>query len=121
MVGDARADREQFGTLDAEGDALPQRIDLAQHRGGRRRVGGDPAEQAIELVEARRRQLVKEGDMRREMIAFGREMRGAQRVEKTPVRRAHRRGRDDGRGARGPVGGWEEERVGKEWFSTGRY
>src|SRR3546814_1668713 len=49
MVGDARADREQFGTIDAEGDALPQRIDLAQHRRGRRRVGGRSEEHTSEL------------------------------------------------------------------------
>src|SRR3546814_20681729 len=55
--------------------------------------------------------------MRREMIAFGREMRGAQRVEKTLVRRAHRRGRDDGRGARGPVGRGKARAIcfGKGW------
>src|SRR3546814_5611064 len=38
------------------------------------------------------------------MIAFGREVRGAKRVEMALVRRAHRRGRDDGHGASGPVG-----------------
>src|SRR3546814_14385013 len=55
--------------------------DLPFDRRPLRRVGGDPAKQAIELVEARRRQLVKERDMRRKVIAFGREVRGAQRSE----------------------------------------
>ena len=47
---------------------------------------------------------MEERDMRREMIAFGREMRDAERVEEALVCRTHRSGEDDGRGASVPGG-----------------
>src|SRR3546814_10729130 len=58
----------------------------------------------LELGARRRRQLMKERDMRGEIVTFGRKMRGAQCVEMALVRRTHRSSDDDGRGARGAVG-----------------
>ena len=104
MIGDALADLDQVGTVDAEGYAAAKRIDVSQTCGRRRHVGGNAADQPVEFIDARRRQLVEQGDVRREMIALGREMRGAQIIEMKLVRRTHRRGHDDGHGASGPDG-----------------
>ena len=98
---DLRADREQIGTVYAKGDAGAQRIDVAERSRRRRRVGGDTANQPVELAQARRWQLMKQCDVGAKLIAFGREMRGTQRVEVALVRRTHRRGHDDGCGASG--------------------
>src|SRR3546814_20342929 len=57
----------------------------------------------LELGARRRRQLMKERDMRGERVTFGRKMRGAQCVEMALVRRTHRSSDDDGRGASGAV------------------
>ena len=101
MVGDMFADREQIGTVYAKGDAGAQRINVAERSRRRRRVGGDTANQPVELAQARRWQLMKQCDVGAKLIAFGREMRGTQRVEVALVRRTHRRGHDDGCGASG--------------------
>ena len=81
MIGNACANAEQRGAVDPEGGAATKRVDLADPRCRRRRVGRNCTHQPVKLVEARRRKLMKERDMRGEMVAVGREMRSAEDVE----------------------------------------
>lgn len=98
-ISDARPDRDQVRAVDPKRNPAPERINSRHGGARRRRIGGDGAEQSRKFLEQRRRQMMEQRDMRREVIAFGREMRAAQRIEVALIGRAHRSSDDDGRGA----------------------
>lgn len=104
MIGNVGTRRQQLAADDTEGRAAAQRINFAHFGQRRGRVGGYRPHQIFEFLERGRRQLVKKGDVRRDVVAQRRVMRRTKRVEMALVCRAHRRGKDDGRGTGGPGG-----------------
>ena len=67
-------------------------------------VGWLDRDQPFEFIQTGRRKLMKQRDMRGQMVAFGRKMRGAQRIEEALVCRAHRSSQNNRRGASNPGG-----------------
>src|SRR5690606_41866839 len=59
MIGEAGADSKQTRAVDPERDAGSKRIDSREMSNGRCRVGSDPPDQLLELIEGGGRELVE--------------------------------------------------------------
>ena len=92
------AKAEQFGAVDAVGDAPAQQQYLAEPRHRWRTFGRHRRQPRFYFWQMAGRQVVEQGDMGVEIIALGREVFAAQSVRPSLIGLAHFGGDDDGCG-----------------------
>ena len=89
------AEAEQFGAVDAVGDAPAQQHHVAKPRHRWRTLRCQRCQPRFDLGQMAGRQMVEQRNMRVEVVALGREMRAAQAVRPRLIGLAHFGGEDD--------------------------